>query len=62
MLAIDFFTTSDTHRCPKTNQKYSIKDNAYLIAYLRAKEEYRVYSSSLEEELATMGQKSPKAT
>jgi hypothetical protein len=49
--AFDFFGTSDTHRCPKTDKKYFVKDDAYLVAYQRAKKEYEVINPDLEEEL-----------
>lgn len=57
MLGIDLFSTSDTHRCAKTDKKYSIEDNAYLIAYQRAKKEYEVNNPDLEEELEKIKRK-----
>lgn len=49
--AYEFFKTSNTHKCAKTDKEYSVRDKAYLVAYQRAKSEYGVSNVDLDKEL-----------
>lgn len=60
--AAEFFSTSDTHKCAKTNKGYFVRDDACLYAYVEAKIEYGVKNPVLEIELNKMKSEKPKPT